>query len=340
MQEMVLAGLPCKLYFLPMAKRLAKVLIVVIDGAQTLDVTGPAEVFALAGREGAKYPYFVRFVASSAGTATTTSGAVIQTSAFGQPHKGDTIIVSGGPREAVLAAVSDRNLARFLLRAHAAGARVASVCSGAFVLAAAGLLDGLRAATHWSAVDRLSEFRPQVDVDKNAIFVQQGKIWTSAGVTTGIDMALAMVEQDNGADVANKIAGQLVLYVRRPGFQSQWSEPLTAQLEEPDPFALVARRARPHLKRLDVPSLARLAGMSIRTMHRRCEERLHTTPARFLSRLRVEHARTLLTTSRYDVKRIAIESGFGNTDRMRRTFVRELGIKPSEVRLLFEKRAR
>ncbi|MEO7109980.1 MAG: DJ-1/PfpI family protein [Polyangiaceae bacterium] len=321
-----------------MRKLLNRVLVVVIEGAQTLDVTGPAEVFALAGREGAKHRYFVQFVASRPGLTSTSSGATIQTTALPKPTKGDTIVVSGGPKEAIVLALADRKLARFLVRAHEAGGRVASVCSGAFILAATGLLDGLKAATHWAALERLAQFRPMVTVDRHAIFVQQGKIWTSAGVTTGIDMALAMVEQDNDAALANRIAGQLVLYVRRPGFQSQWSEPLTAQLEEPDAFAVIARRARPHLKKLDVPSLARLSGMSIRTMHRRCEERLHTTPARFLCRLRVEHARTLLTTSRWEVKRIAFESGFGNTERMRRSFVRELGIGPRDVRLLFENR--
>lgn len=322
-----------------MAKSASRVLVVVIDGAQTLDVTGPAEVFAMATREGAKQPYFTRFVSSSPGFTATTSAAVIRTTALPKPLKTDTVIVSGGPREAIVDALADRKLAAWLLRAHATGARVASVCSGAFILAATGILDGHKAATHWNALDLLTQFRPAVDVDRNAIFVQQGKIWTSAGVTTGIDMALAMVEQDHDADLANRIAGQLVLYVRRPGFQSQWSESLTAQQTEPDAFAKLARRARPHLKKLDVPALARLAGMSIRTMHRRCEERLHITPARFLCRLRVEHARTLLTTSRWEIKRIAFESGFGNTERMRNSFMRELGIKPNDVRLLFEKRA-
>src|SRR5665213_1304600 len=129
-----------------------RVLIVVIEGAQTLDVTGPAEVFALAAREGAKHRYFVRFVASQAGLTHTTSGAAIQTTALPKPTKGDTIIVSGGPKEAITGALADRKLARFLIRAQLAGARIASVCSGAFILAATGVLDGLKAATHWSAV--------------------------------------------------------------------------------------------------------------------------------------------------------------------------------------------
>jgi transcriptional regulator GlxA family with amidase domain len=338
MGEKRVAALPLMTYFLPMRKTAPRVLIVVIEGAQTLDVTGPSEVFAMATREALKHLYFVHFVSSSPGLTRTTSGAMLKTTSLVKPRRSDTVIVSGGPREAIVGALADRKLASWLLRAHRTGARVASVCSGAFVLAATGLLDGRKAATHWDALDRLTQFRPAIEVDRNAIFVQQEKIWTSAGVTTGIDMALAMVEQDHDAALANRIASQLVLYVRRPGFQSQWSESLNAQVEDADPFAILARRARPQLKKLDVPSLARLAGMSIRTMHRRCEERLHTTPARFLSRLRVEHARTLLTTSRWEAKRIAIESGFGNTERMRHSFVRELGITPRDVRLLFEKR--
>ena len=315
----------------------SRVLIVVIEGAQTLDVTGPAEVFAMAGRVGGAGDYEVRFVASAPGLASTTSGAVLRTAALPRVRAGDTVIVSGGPEAAIARALADERLAAWLRRAHAAKARVSSVCSGAFVLAGAGLLDGLRAATHWSAASRLAKFRPAVVVDRDAIFVRQGRVWTSAGVTTGIDMALAMVELDRGLRVANGIASQLVLYVRRPGFQSQWSDTLAAQLDEPDPLAIAARRARENLARLDVPTLARLAGMSLRTLHRRCAAQLGTTPARYVARLRVEHARTLLTTSKRPTKRVAIDSGFGSTDRMRRAFVRELGVGPREIRLLFER---
>ncbi len=179
---------------------------------------GTGRVFAMAERQHAKHPYSVHFVASAAGQTATTSGAILQTRALPRVLKTDTVIVSGGPESAVRAAVLDARLAKWIRGAHAIGARVASVCSGAFVLAAAGLLDGLSAATHWSAIDRLAEFRPAARVDRNAIFVQQGRVWTSAGVTTGIDMALAMVEADNGREVADRIAGQLVLYVRRRAF--------------------------------------------------------------------------------------------------------------------------
>jgi transcriptional regulator GlxA family with amidase domain len=321
------------IHFLPMARAL----IVVLEGAQTLDVTGPAEVFAMArAADGAK-AYDVRFVAASPGETTTTSGAVLRTTALPRVRSYDTVIVSGGPEAAVVAALADERLGAWLRRARAAEARVASVCSGAFVLANSGLLDGLRAATHWQATDRLAAFRPAVTVDRDAIFVREGRIWTSAGITTGIDMALAMVEADHGRAETDRIAAQLVLYVRRPGFQSQWSDALVAQLDEPDPLAAVARRARTQLARLDVPRLARLAGMSVRTLHRRCSERFRTTPARFLLRLRVEHARTLLTTSTRPVKRVAVESGFGSAERMRRAFVKELGLGPRDVRLLFER---
>ena len=314
-----------------------RALIVVIEGAQTLDVTGPAEVFAMAETKTGVRAYDVRFVASFPGEARTTSGATLKTVGLPRPLSTDTVIVSGGPEAAIVAALSDARLATWLRRAVAVGARVASVCSGAFVLAHAGILDGLRAATHWSGTDRLATFRPAVTVDRDAIYVREGRVWTSAGVTTGIDMALAMVEDDHGRSITDHIAARLVLYVRRPGFQSQWSEALVAQVDDPDPLALVARRAKTQLARLDVPRLARLAGMSVRTLHRRCSETMRTTPARFLARLRVEHARTLLTTSTRPVKRVAIDSGFGNPVRMRRAFVKELGLGPREVRLLFDR---
>jgi transcriptional regulator GlxA family with amidase domain len=208
------------------------------------------------------------------------------------------------------------------------------VCSGAFLLAAAGILDGKRATTHWSACDRLATFRPQVTVDRNAIFVRDGSVWTSAGVTTGIDMALAMVEDDHGRAVADAIAGRLVLYVRRPGFQSQFSDALVAQSTGSDPLGDVIAWARAHLRDADVDRLAQHAGLSLRTLHRRCQEHAGTTPAKLLDKLRVEYARTLLATTSMPAKALAAASGFGSPARMKRAFQRELGLGPRDYRVL------
>jgi transcriptional regulator GlxA family with amidase domain len=157
-------------------------------------------------------------------------------------------------------------------------------------------------------------------------------------VTTGIDMALAMLEDDHGRAVADRVAAQLVLYVRRPGFQSQFTEALLAQMQTGDPLGDIIARARSRLRSLDVPRLAKLAGLSGRTLHRRCREHLRITPAKLVERLRVEHARTLLSTTERSLKTIAHESGFSSAERMRRAFERELGVRPRDVRVLFGSR--
>jgi transcriptional regulator GlxA family with amidase domain len=212
-----------------------------------------------------------------------------------------------------------------------------SVCSGAFLLAAAGILDGKRATTHWSAVARLARLFPAIEVDGNAIFVRDGSVWTSAGVTTGIDMALAIVEDDLGAATADWIAAQLVLYVRRPGFQSQFSDALVAQTSSSDPLGPAITWARANLRKSDIETLARRAGLSVRTFHRRCLEQLGTTPAKLIDKLRVEHARTLLASSDLPAKTLAAQCGFGNAVRMKRAFERELGMGPRDYRLLHDR---
>ena len=209
------------------------------------------------------------------------------------------------------------------------------MCSGAFVLAQTGVLDGRRAATHWSACSRLARFRPQVEVDANAIFVRDGRVWTSAGVTAGIDMALAMVEEDHGRRVADALAAHLVLYARRPGFQSQFSEDLVAQRAGSDPLAGALAWARANL-RADVTTtvLARRAGMSLRSLHRHCAVELGTTPAKLVEKLRLERARTLLATTSLGTKAVAERAGFGTPGRMARVFKRSLGVSPSDYAVL------
>lgn len=321
-----------KRYFLPMRR----VLLVAFPGAQSLDVIGPAEVFAMAGRFGARVPYEVVLASADGGQMPTSSGVRFDTERLSRfpPSRVDTVLVSGGDEPAIVGALGDPRLGRWLRRADGVVRRLGSVCSGSFVLAALGLLDGRRAATHWSACDRLASFRPAVDVDRNAIFVHEGAIWTSAGVTAGIDMALAMVEADHDTALADRIAAQLVLYARRPGFQSQWSDVLVAQTNSSAPLADTLAKARSRLRQLDVPKLAKLAALSPRTLHRRCLEQLRLTPAKVIERLRVDHARTLLVTTDRAVKTIADVCGFAGPERMRRAFERELGIGPREVRLL------
>jgi transcriptional regulator GlxA family with amidase domain len=315
-----------------------RVLILVIDGVQTLDATGPAEVFAAAQRAGKPF-YRVEFGSLGGGERTTSSGLRIQTKDFSalRLQASDTLVVAGAGEEAIRRALADNALLQWLKRAARSGARICSVCSGSFILAGAGLLDGRTAATHWLGCNMLASMFPNVRVDPNAIFVCDGNIWTSAGVTTGIDMALAIVESDIDRAAADAIAALLVLYMRRPGFQSQFSQALLAQNEGSDPLGAAITWARANLPRADIETLARRAGLSVRTLHRRCLEHLGTTPAKLMDKLRVEHARTLLTTSALPTKTLAEHCGFGNATRMHRAFMRELGMGPRDYRMLHAK---
>jgi transcriptional regulator GlxA family with amidase domain len=312
-----------------------RVIVLVIDGVQTLDVAGPAEVFAGARRDGAPY-YQVEFVSVGGGERITSSGLCIRTkdAARLRLRADDTLLVGGAGEEHIVSALADAALTRWLARAGRAVQRVTSVCSGAFLLANAGLLDGKRAATHWLGCEQLAKAFPKVVVDANAIYVRDGDVWTSAGVTTGIDMALAIVEHDLDRATADALAAMLVLYARRPGFQSQFSQAMVAQTSASDPLGPALHWARANLEQADIESLARHAGMSVRTLHRRCLEQLGTTPAKLIDKLRIEHARNLLATSTLPSKTLAAQCGFKNAARMQRAFQRELGIGPRDYRLL------
>jgi transcriptional regulator GlxA family with amidase domain len=313
-----------------------RVIVVVFEGVQTLDASGPAEVFAAAGRVRGKPAYQIVYAAMGGGRLTTSSSLAIAATDLRsiRPQSTDTVVVAGGDDAPILDVLRDTQLTDWLRRAAPVVARMTSVCSGAFLLAAAGVLDGKRATTHWIACDRLATMFPKVEVDGNAIFVREGRVWTSAGVTTGIDMALAMVEDDHGRELADAIAARLVLYVRRPGFQSQFSDALVAQTAKSDPLGPAIAWARAHLDAADVEAFAKRAGMSVRTLHRRCLDTLSTTPAKLLDKLRVEHARTLLASSDLAVKALAAQCGFGNPVRMKRAFERELGMGPREYRVM------
>jgi len=315
-----------------------RIVLVGFAGAQGLDVLGPAEVFAAANRSLGRIEYRVVLAAVGGGGVRATSGIELRATALRriQPHKRDTVLVVGGEDRAIRTALASEPLRRWLLAAAPTVRRFGSVCSGAFLLAGAGLLDGRRATTHWLACRALAKFRPQVSVDADAIFVRDGKIWTSAGVTTGIDMALAMVEEDCGRGVADSVAARLVVYARRPGFQSQFSDTLVAQSNADDGLSRALELLRRAPKgRFGVVELAEAAGMSLRTLHRRCQDELGATPAKLIERLRTEHARLLISTTALEAKRVAARSGFENPARMARAFQRTLGMTPRAYRALF-----
>ncbi len=313
-----------------------RLLLVGFEGVQTLDFTGPAEVFAAANRERAEALYELLYLSPEGGAVTTSAGLRVETRALRSVRLAleDTVLVAGGEERAITEALRARALLPFLRRAREKVRRLGSVCSGAFLLAAAGVLDGLTVATHWSATERLAKFRPALRVDREAIFVRNGTLWTSAGVTTGIDMALAMIEEDHGRALADAVASRLVLYLRRPGFQTQFTDALVSETDAGQSLAAALRWARSHLREADVPTLARRAALSERSLHRRCRELFERTPREVLERLRVEHARTLLPR-KLSQKELARRCGFRSVEQLRHAFERVLGLTPRAWSALF-----
>jgi transcriptional regulator GlxA family with amidase domain len=243
--------------------------------------------------------------------------------------KVDTIIVVGGGGTA--AAMRDKGLVAAIARAPARARRVASVCSGAFLLAQAGLLDGRRATTHWRRAPQLAQMFPKVRVEADCIHVKDGAIWTSAGVTAGIDLALAMIAEDLGDDIAAKVAREMVVYAKRPGGQAQHSALLELDAHAPR-FSPLNAWMRAHLSQdLSVERLAAQAGMSPRNFARAYAGETGVTPAKAVERLRAETARAALSEGGA-IQEIAKRTGFGDTERMRRAFVRLYGAPPAAMR--------
>jgi transcriptional regulator GlxA family with amidase domain len=310
-------------------RRSHRVFILAYGGCQLLDVTGPAAVFGAANEASGRPIYDLRIVSPDGGAVVSNSGVAIHSRRIGgQP---DTLLVTGGSRG--LKAVTARaDVRRWLVTAAPGAKRYGSVCTGAFVLAAAGLLDGRRVATHWASCERLAKNFPALEVDADSLYVVDGNVWTSAGVTTGIDMALALVEADLGAAVANLIARHFVLYARRPGYQSQFSPLLQAQTAAEAPFAGLIDWMQAHLDRpLDVPALAARAGLSERSFYRKFTEATGKTPAHFVESLRLEAARTLLAQG-LSLKAIAGKVGLSSPARLGQAFERRFGMAPSLFR--------
>jgi len=291
-------------------------------------------VFTTANRCTGKSLYSVEIVSTS-GDPTPTSGAVtIETRAARSVRRRglDTLLVVGGETRAVVAAAEDVALRRFVRATAPLARRYGSVCSGAFLLATYGLLDERRVATHWDGCAELARRFPEVTVDANALYVVDGPVWTSAGVTAGIDMALAMVEADAGAAAATSVAQRLVVYARRPGHQAQFSKLLEAQARGDAPFAALIEWMHSNLDQpLGAQQLAGRVGQSPRDFHRKFSRALGQTPARFVESLRLEQVRFLLEHP-LDLKEMASRTGFGSAVRMSRAFERRFGVKPSMFR--------
>ncbi|XXX80844.1 helix-turn-helix domain-containing protein [Sorangium sp. So ce134] len=315
------------------------VVLVAFEGVALLDVAGPLEAFTVAAglrAPGAPPPYRTVVASTAGGPVRTTTGLGIDAAPLatldGEPV--DTLIVPGsGPPEAPAAPPA---LVAWLARSAPRARRTCAVCTGAFLLAAAGLLDGRRAATHWRAAPVLAERYPRVRVDAESIYLRDGAIWTSAGVSAGVDLALALIEEDLGHRAAMAVARQLVVFLKRPGGQSQFSAPLAAQAAEGGTFADLHAWMADHLSGdLRVERLAAQAGMSPRTFARAYAAALGETPARTVAAMRLEAACQALAGTTLPLKRIAHQCGFGDEQNLRRAFQRRLGVGPLEYRERF-----
>ena len=309
--------------------------ILAFPRAQLLDVTGPLQVFATAN-ELAPYgstPPYEAVVVGARGPVATSAGLPLVTQPLPSPRREiDTLVLAGG--YGVDAASRDESLVRWVKARAGAARRVASVCSGAFLLAETGLLDGRRAVTHWHRCAEFAHRFPKVRLEPDPIFVTDGKFWTSAGVTAGIDLTLALVEADLGHDAALAVARQLVVFLKRPGGQSQFSVALALKSAD-ERFERLHAFILENLQRdLSVPVLARAAGMSERSFVRHYRGATGATPARAVERLRVEAARRMLEGGTV-IKRVARGCGFGSEETLRRAFLRHVGVSAQAYRQRF-----
>ncbi|MFE4514982.1 GlxA family transcriptional regulator [Kitasatospora sp. NPDC056783] len=333
----------------PAARRL--VVIVLFEGVDLLDVTGPPEVFSLVRREtGEATGYRVVLAAETSAPVTTAAGVRIlpdvtfdELTSDGLPGEAarsriDTLLVPGSVEtddQRRVRALTDPAVVARVRALAARSRRVASVCVGAHLLAAAGLLDGRRATTHWSTAGQLAADHPEVEVDADPIFIRSGEVWTGAGISACLDLSLALVAEDFGEELALKVARQLVMYLKRPSGQSQFSVPL-----EPVSTTRRIEELRHHIlrnlaERLTVPDLAAHAHVSERQLTRIFKTELGTTPSAYVESARVELARHRLESTDETLERVATACGFGTTDTLVRAFRRRLGTTPTDYRQRF-----
>jgi transcriptional regulator GlxA family with amidase domain len=312
-----------------------RVVILAFPDVQALDVTGPAEVFSLADRAHAG-AYEIALVTATGAPLRTSSGLQLTPDGTLDACRAriDTLLVAGG--RGVRTAAADESLSSWLRLAARRSRRVGSVCTGAFLLARAGILDGRRATTHWAACQALQRSYPSIEVEPDPIFVRDGNVYTSAGVTAGIDLALALVEEDLGPRAALDVARELVLFIRRPGGQAQFSAGLAGQSAERPSLRSLQAWIADHLDAdLSVAALAERSLMSVRNFARVFTSQVGVTPAAYVEALRLERARTLLETTDAQLEEIAGRCGFGTVETLRRSFGRRLNVNPSDYRSRF-----
>lgn len=321
------------------SRKARRVVLLAYDDMNLLDLSGPLQVFATANRYSAVdggMMYETIVASAHGGSIATSSGLAVMTVALSDVDSlsVDTLIAPGGSRDEEYRAPAE--LVAWIARKANTVRRLCSVCTGAFLLAAAGQLDGRRAATHWNWAERLRKRHPAIEVDADRIYVRDGHVWTSAGVTAGIDLALALIEDDFGHRVAIETARQLVVFMKRSGGQSQFSVPLAAQAQESSRFADLHAWVAGHLnEHLSVERLAEQAAMSPRTFARVYAATHLRTPAKMVEAMRLEAACRALEETDLPLKAIAASSGYGNEQKLRRAFHRQLGISPPQYRSRF-----
>ncbi len=326
--------MPDSPHFPPTPRRVE---ILAFPDVQLLDVAGPLQVLAsaneLAREAGQPTPYAPKVVTMKAGMVASSAGlSLLATPLPAARQPVHTLLVAGGV--GVHAAATDQHLLHWVQQRAQQAHRLASVCTGAFLLAAAGLLDGRRVTTHWRRCAELARRYPELHVEADPIYVCDGNVWTSAGVTAGIDLALAFVEADCGRPLAMAVARHLVVFAKRPGGQAQFSASLEVAAD-PSFDALHAWMARNLHRDLSIPELAERAGMSERSFARHYRSATGMTPARAVERLRVEAARHALGSTQRSIKDVARHCGFGSEETMRRSFLRVLAVAPRDYRERF-----
>jgi transcriptional regulator GlxA family with amidase domain len=306
-----------------------RVSCLLFDGFVLLDMAGPITSFETAAQCGVP-GYSIEILASADGNVTSSCGVTVGAVDFHRTRGCDILLVPGGV--GIQDMQRSAHLLPFIRKVAESGSRVASVCSGAFLLAESGILAGKTAATHWREAAELARRYPSISVDADSLFVRDGNIWTSAGISSGIDLALAMIQHDYGFSVARSVAQILVVAVNRPGGQSQHSA-LLELVQADNRFNEILIWARSHLSEpLDVERLAERAALSVRQFTRAFTASIGMAPAKAIEQLRLESARTAIEAGARSLDQVARDSGFGNADRMRRAFVRTFGLPPQAIR--------